>query len=440
MILLQHVFHPDRESVSKGMKRSQKVKQQRISTFRSLHKRYLVKGSISVMDVILRWMRYEKTIAMNTPKMGDFEWRNSGEVLVHQDAPLEVVKLKELTKSLLDKARRMLIHELCFDWDCTDLEVFGELQDDRKSSNPGYSFLLHPANLKRIEATSNRLLKRAGAVQPPFWRLPATTSINSSHSDLDWNHQALKRYISMHEIFLEDLLILCLMLGGQPPRGTEMLTLQFKNGQSLRRNVFISGGVMALVTTYHKGQSISGFGKEIPRFLPTCLRNVILGYLYFVRPFVAMLQRVTNVTVSARGGLLWGIDEVGLKSWSSEKLSNIFKRHSMQIIGYRLTLQNYRQIAIKIDQDLIRKANDLPQDEFNASSEGEDSDDDDLHDQQAAHTSRIAKLHYGRNVSYVVPEWDQSLWEQYRIVSGKWHAWLGVDSLYLTSVQVRITK
>lgn len=438
MILLQQIFHPDRESASKGMKRSQEVKQQRMRAFHTLREHYLVKGSSSVMDIILRWMRYAKAIAMQTPKTGDFEWRNGGKILVHRDIPLQVDQLQVLARSLVDRARGILIDELCFAWDCTGLEAFEGLQDHRECSDQGYSFLQHPSNLKRIEATSDPLLKRSGNRQPPLWSQPATSPVGNSLADLNWNHQVLQQYLNIHEIFLEDLLILCLMLGGQPPRGTEILTVQFKNTQSLRRNIFLVGGVMALVTTYHKGQSKSGFGKEIPRFLPTCLRNLILGYLYFVRPFVAMLQRVSEVPVSAHGALVWGTDQVGLQSWNAEKLSLIFARRSQKIIGYKFTLRNYRQIAIKIDQDLIRKANDLPQDSYSSSEEDED-DEDHLHDKQAAHTSKTAALHYGRNLSYTVPEVDQSLWEQYRNVSEKWHIWLAVDTLYRAQVRYPLT-
>jgi hypothetical protein len=59
------------------------------------------------------------------------------------------------------------------------------------------------------------------------------------------------------------------MTGGQPARGTEVVTVQYMNspnGES--RGVFIEDGLMVYVTMYHKGIGASAKAKIIHRYLP----------------------------------------------------------------------------------------------------------------------------------------------------------------------------
>ncbi len=45
------------------------------------------------------------------------------------------------------------------------------------------------------------------------------------------------------------------------------------------RNVFVIDGQLALITEYHKSQSISGPPKVVPRILPASVAQLLILYL-----------------------------------------------------------------------------------------------------------------------------------------------------------------
>lgn len=187
---------------------------------------------------------------------------------------------------------------------------------------------------------------------------------------------------------------------------------------------------MVLALTYHKGQTRSGFQKHIARFFPPVLKKLMLGYLYFVRPFAVWCQHaLKEEQLTAQSPLIWSEDESGTKSWNAGRLTKALSRLSEEIIGYPLGLQNYRQISIKIDQDILRTPADIA--DISLEDDDEDKngyleDNDDIHDLQAGHSSNVAQRHYGVDAQGM-KEINPGLWSRYRGVSVKWHHFMGVD-------------
>jgi hypothetical protein len=65
------------------------------------------------------------------------------------------------------------------------------------------------------------------------------------------------------DTFLQRLLLLTHITGGQPARGTELLSIQYCNTvHGLLRNIFIENGLVSFVTCYHKGYIHSEKEKE----------------------------------------------------------------------------------------------------------------------------------------------------------------------------------
>ena len=82
------------------------------------------------------------------------------------------------------------------------------------------------------------------------------------------------------ERFLEDLAFLAHVTGGQASRGTELLSLRFRNTQGGGlRNVFLDRGLIMLITGYHKGYNQSGITRVIHRFLPKPVGELLVYYL-----------------------------------------------------------------------------------------------------------------------------------------------------------------
>ena len=95
--------------------------------------------------------------------------------------------------------------------------------------------------------------------------------------------------------------------GGQPARGTELLTLRWRNSDRCEmRNVFIEHGLVSFVTSYHKNYSVSSTTKLIHRYLPPEIVELLVYYVWLVVPFVEQLQILTPLQgLGAIGSFLW---------------------------------------------------------------------------------------------------------------------------------------
>jgi hypothetical protein len=83
-----------------------------------------------------------------------------------------------------------------------------------------------------------------------------------------WQPQAVRRYLRQVEKFLELLLFLTHVTGGQPARGTKITTARYRNGYMQDRNIFVMDGQVVFISRYHKSQAMWDKPKVIPRFLP----------------------------------------------------------------------------------------------------------------------------------------------------------------------------
>jgi hypothetical protein len=91
-----------------------------------------------------------------------------------------------------------------------------------------------------------------------------------SMGKVTWNQRAIRAYEKKVDVFLRSLLLLVHLTSGQPARGTELLSLRHSNTmQGLHRNIFIDNGMVSTVTSWHKGNTVTGSTKIIHRYLPT---------------------------------------------------------------------------------------------------------------------------------------------------------------------------
>jgi hypothetical protein len=56
------------------------------------------------------------------------------------------------------------------------------------------------------------------------------------------------------------------------------------------RNLFIDNGMVSTVTAYYKGYSITGSTKIIYRYLPKEVGELLVYYLWLMRPFYRKLE------------------------------------------------------------------------------------------------------------------------------------------------------
>jgi superfamily II DNA helicase RecQ len=118
--------------------------------------------------------------------------------------------------------------------------------------------------------------------------------------------------------------------------------------------------------------------------------------------------------------------------WSTDRLTKVLTRETSKRLGFRMTTQEYRHVAIAIDREFIRG--------ISAEADGEDEDeDDDVHDLMAAHSSKLANARYARMGGLSKGLTPESI-NVYRTVSDKWQRWYKLESRRQSSIKVKTVK
>jgi len=100
--------------------------------------------------------------------------------------------------------------------------------------------------------------------------------------------------------------------------------------------------------------------------------------------------------------------------WTTEHLTRAMTRETSKRIGFRMTTQEYRHIAIAIDRKFIRGPY--------AEEDEEEEEEDDVNDEMAAHSTKVAIAHYARLGGLSRNLTPESL-DVFRSISDKWHRW-----------------
>jgi superfamily II DNA helicase RecQ len=289
---------------------------------------------------------------------------------------------------------------------------------------------------------------------------------------------AYQRHVERFQELLWGLMHLC---GGQPARAPELLGIRWKNtAYGGVRNIFIEEGLVAFVTTYHKGYRSSGNIKIVHRYLPREVGELLVYYLWLVLPFWEKLQfQMTGKPSSSP--FLWGdgqkkehrqwtgpkrkqrqpverddvpegrggepddedrnesrqqtrlLSQRQARAWTSERARKILKEAAIRWMGVNgLNISGYRQIAIAISRRYCREDRFEEEKSKLEESEGWDEDNadgDDPWDLQAGHGTHVAGMIYARELM----EGDNSIIsrrEKFRRVSHVWHCFLGFPSAH----------
>ena len=200
--------------------------------------------------------------------------------------------------------------------------------------------------------------------------------------------------------FLEHLLLLFHMTGGQPAREPEILSMRWRNGDTIR-NIFVDYGLVVGIPRYHKTRSTTREDRPIPRFLPAAVSKLVVYYLTIVIPFRYALLRRTNSGMSL-SSFLWANPSNPNEPWKPEKMSQIMVRESKMYMGRAMDIQSYRHIAIAIGRYWCRGWQPINLDQRVDSDTVEDVLDtavDKMWDVTASHGGRVANNAYAMNMA-----------------------------------------
>jgi superfamily II DNA helicase RecQ len=493
-----------REGVSKKM--AEERAPEHFDLVKEMVQRFMVlttfNGKPTPMNFVLQLRAYGMRMHMDMNADGVGYW--IGDQLVLGYSQFTMAQLRSMIHGLVQMARIQLLRELLLlsvdeegrigegttplppvDWE--------SLVDNPAELKLGWSFLKDARNtfggVDGEEWLSSRIV-REQRLRAEFINLSRVTAANVSAATASssqgyrdstiWKRKRVERYARAMCLFRSYLGVLAHMSAGQPPRGTELVTIEYKNSvESESRGVFIEDGLMVLVTVYHKNIGSSRKAKIIHRYLPREVGELMLYYLWLVMPFwrrivtvmseggtswasayiwepvrdkrwehprVAKRQRRRlddedqvdgrveaggRVVETARGGDEEG-DEEGDKEhaglgdllqperWDTNRLRKAIQRASLEWMGTGLTVSSWRHATKLIYRKYMGAAARLL---VRADEDQEMEEESEAFDMQTGHTSRVGGSVYGRLIteSPFSVQLDRA---KFRRVSMEWHRFL----------------
>ena len=376
--------------------------------------RFMIHGSRSPFNWALRLRAYGKAIRNNTTSLGYICWSEDKERLSYRATEFGMGDFKAFIKTETELIYRQLEDLLLVNQEEKMEEVVPKLnlrriKDVPKENARGWSFLKDERNGTELPDGSRWLLKR---MLDNNWLRDEFVRAVKEDGKMVWRTEAVDIYLAKVDRFLERLLLLVHITSGQPSRATETLSLRHENTvEGGHRNVFIEDGLVSTVTSYHKGYSVTGSTKIIHRYLPNEIGEVLVYYLWLIRPFVRNLRRLGLREQVPHNPFVWAKDE---SSWDSSRLRAILKSEAKRHLKTELNVRIYRHVAIAISRQH------LPSSGFRRDYDLEEK----CSDGQASHASWTAGIVYARGLEEA-PGHVEERKTAYRAISREWHSFLG---------------
>jgi hypothetical protein len=221
-------------------------------------------GQPTPLNTIYTQKMYGMRIRYTTNAAGQVGWQD--DTIIVRKIRFSMNQVREPVHGMVNETRRRLIEELFIidcpspaghespDWKPAILPRFDirQISDNHAILDEGFSFLsdvrnVWPVNGERwmagriaIDARIRQQFQGAG---PTF----------------QFDTDAIHTYFRAVRSWKEQLLALVHLSAGAPARATELISIQRENGPDARshRGIFIDDGLVAFVTSYHKGLSAS---------------------------------------------------------------------------------------------------------------------------------------------------------------------------------------
>ena len=396
--------------------------------------RFMVYGSRSPINWIQKLRVYGKKIRDSTTSLGYIVWSDDGQELEYQGLRLSMAGLKQFIRQQVNLAQEqlqqlLLIHAEEAREDVVPVLRLQDLRDDPALSQLGQSFLTDPRNSTLQGHDSwllNRVLKQSW-LQDRFF-----VDIKQAR----WKVPAAEDYLRQVDAFLERLLLLAHIASGQPPRGPEILSIQYCNtAHGRRRNITIENGLVTFTTFCYKGYSITNSTKIIHRYLPQEVSELLVYYLWLVLPFCTQLKLLALNSKELASPYLWaakkpvtakavhvpiwrgGAKKVEpLPHWDSSRLRKVLQQEFQACLNTTANIMLWRHAAIAISRKHLEGAK-FKRDYGSGPAPtwaGE----------MAGHTALVAGNVYARGIEEA-PGHVASARAEYRALSRAWHSFLG---------------
>lgn len=259
------------------------------------------------LNTVYTQKTYGMKIRYTTKAEGQISWEGDDTVLCRK-IKFNMHDVRTVVHGLLSMVRQRLIGELLMlpvvertsasEWRPIGLPRFElkQIADNHSIMDEGWSFFADVRNEWAVDGTTwmgQRALHEPD-IEAKF--INVDEGLEDSSAAIDWNKDTVADYLRAVTRFKEELMVLVHMSAGAPARSTELTSIQRVNGQNARsqRGVFVDNGLVAFVTTYHKGYSASQSMKNVHRFVPREVGEIVVYYLWLVEPFERIVQAGAN--------------------------------------------------------------------------------------------------------------------------------------------------
>jgi len=244
-----------------------------------------------------------------------------------------------------------------------------------------------------------------------------------------WQADKVRVYLERKKKFLQGLMLVMYLTGGQPARGTELGSIKFRNTSLSNRNIFIYRGMVCYTTEYIKPRSTTALSFYVVRYLPKNVGEMVLIYLAFIRPFGIFLYNQINDKGDSisDGDYLFNDDGKADECWGGKELGKILVKASERKMDGRLNLWCYRHVVLAITKRHVKEI---------SIYFGEDDEKEkerymmgkmfDIYAWQAGHSSQTNISTYGLDTAYP-NKLQPGLLDEYRQASLCWQEWLGFN-------------
>ncbi len=378
-----------------------------------IRRKYMVLGSDSPLEELLSLRSFGRVIARTDTPSYLLRWSDNGHIVSLDDKlSVSMGQFRRLPEHFIREAD-LICKDMMFGWEpAIDLS---NIKDDMTNNEKDFSFIRQPDNhlaLAYVEL-SDRACKarRDGLFRNGRW---------------DW--QAVFRYRKKDDTLRSLLLGAMDCTGGQKPRCTELLGLYCVNGEHHPRGIFIYNGCVIYVVRHHKAKRTTNREFVVARFLPAALGHILFKYLVYIRPFLDMLYRESQLVTKSPdpcSPLLFRIDTNGSsRPWPTGRLTAIIKQATSTLWGTPANSQQFRQLCIGITEKHVREVYE-PLNRFDDTSANARRNV--VFAWQSGHRPLQRGTTYGLDGAFPTTLQPQLL-ELYQWASFKWHEFLHLQS------------
>ena len=212
---------------------------------KAMTKRFLQTGTGTPINWIYHLRRYGRAISKWTSAPGTVSWL--GDTLRYRTIEFSMEQFRLFVHRLTLAARKQLHEELLLlqDYSGRPPVALAKLKDDAARSEPGWSFVKDVRNHWLVDGTCWLKKRIVGELHDDWLH---------SGEELRWKMDRVRAYMASVTRFMDRLLVLMHVTGGQPARSRELLSIRYCNtATGGRRNIFLEDGLVVYVTEYHKG-------------------------------------------------------------------------------------------------------------------------------------------------------------------------------------------